>query len=475
METIDLSKKIWSWLYNKDCFITNTKNVNKVITHVLLSGGKISLPIELQDDFLKIQASIIDLETVGCLYFSEMKTDVYRYMIDYDFQDEVPITHNNILKIGTKIQEVLSFFLSDFQDSYKNRVIICCNNSKKKMTDNGEIIYKNGIHFIWPEIFVTNELSIILRSALIQFFENESYKRPEYNTWEDIFDLAIYKHAGLRMLGNNKTKKCEECKGKGKNKDCICSGQGKFDDGRPYRLLSVMDLDGNILENENEKLNYDTFELLNQTIIRSERKVPNIKINNYPEWFDMETLNSHSDQRQKKKTKKKKITEGDNIIEVKNNIKSKISHIDQKYIELEKYLKYLFRTNEHYSDFELINLYMSKDKKRNFIVQTNLTYCHNVKREHNSNHIYFILNEKQLVQKCHSEHINEEGDYCNEFRYNTGKINLRIKRLLFDDVDINIKPEREEIKKEEKVEQSFIFQDSLLGSINLDDLDSDSD
>jgi hypothetical protein len=476
MEPINLSKKIRTWLFKKECFITKTKNINKEITHVLLSGGKVSIPFDLQDEFLKIQASIIDLGNQGNLYFSEMKTDVYRYMIDYDFQDEVTITPQKIIDIGKKIQSVLSFFLSPYQDSYKNRVIVCCNDAKEKMTDNGEIIYKNGIHFIWPDVFVTNELSMMLRSALVQHFENEGYKRPEYNTWEDIFDLAIYKHAGLRIIGNNKAKKCEECKGKGNDNDCICSGIGKFDDGRPYKLLTVIDLNGNILDKEQEKLEYDTHELLKQTIIRSDKKLPNIKINKFPEWFDTEILKTHCDERQKKKAKRRKIKEGDNIIEVKTSkIKSKVPRTDQKYIDLDNYLKYAFKNDEHYSDFEIINLYTTKDKKKSYIVQANLSYCHNVKREHNSNHIYFIINGRDILQKCHSEHINEDGQCCSEFKHTVGKINFKIKRLLFDEIDINVKKEEESKQKEEKVEQSFKFQESLMSSIDLDDLDSDSD
>ena len=59
--------------------------------------------------------------------------------------------------------------------------------------------------------------------------------------------------------------------------------------------------------------------------------------------------------------------------------------------------------------------------------------CLNMQREHNSNHIYFIISEKTIIQKCFSPWKNLKGEECRKFKSKPMNINKKLKDILFNE------------------------------------------
>lgn len=430
MIEIKKSKIMTNWILKNNCFITKSKNVNKRITHLDLSGGKLHISDSLHDDFLKTMAHVID--KTEKIYISENRNDIFTYIIDIDYKDEVILSDETLHLFCKLINKVLREFFVNTNDL---KMIITRTDIQKTKNGNNEDVYKTGVHLYFPTLKVSSETAIIIRSGLIQQFLLQFGQRPKSNGWEDVIDLSIYKGAGLRMIGNNKTESCSLCKGK---RSSECPGRccyGKFDGLRPYTYFKTFDTHMNELKEQ-----YSAYELLKATSLVLNTENSTVKINHYPIWFDNECLEEHASTKRKKTTRPK-----NHFSKYNKNQVGEIKH-DTKFFNLIKTsLICNLRTEKLFFSLEDINIAGigitqsgSTIKTRSYLIKTQIKKCLNVCREHNSNNVYFIINSNGLIyQKCHSESIGVNGIPCSKFYAKIGNIGEIIKKLN-DDNEIKI-------------------------------------
>lgn len=423
MNEIKKSKIMSNWIRKNNCFISKTNNNNKRITHLDLTGGKFHISDELYDEFLKTMSTVIDNSEK--IFISENRNDIFTYIIDIDYKDEIILSDETLNLFCKLINKVLQDF---FDDTYNLKMIVARTDIQKTKNGNNEDVYKSGVHLYFPNLKVNSETAIILRSGLIQQFLLQFGPRPKSNEWEDVIDLSIYKGAGLRMIGNNKTEFCLTCKGKRYTECPVGCFYGKFDGGRPYTYLKTFDTNMNEIYET-----YTTYEILKETSLVLNCKTSNINITDYPKWFDKECLDEHKNIKRKKNTRVKKNHfskyNKNQILEIKPD--TKFFNLIKTSLICNLKTEKLFFSLENI-DITGISVTQSGStiKSRSYLIKTHIKKCLNVCREHNSNNIYFIINSNGVIyQKCHSESIGYNNIPCSKFYKVLGNIGEIIKKL----------------------------------------------
>ena len=423
---------------------------DRKLTHLLMNGGKVSIPENKYSEFLHIFASDIrevKLGNLGYLNFiSENRTPIFKFLVDIDYIDEFELKEKQIQNFVINVQKALTPFLKYDLNTYERKTIICTTGEIKKIINNDLELIKTGIHMIWPNIYVDEQYAKFLRSIIIQYFLKFFPKRPSYNTWENVFDYAVYSSSGLRMKGSAKMVKCTKCKAK-KNKvsECMkCYGKGKLIEGsgRIYMPRLIIDGKGNELKDEFMKINKNKYEMLKQTCLRIYGKKKNFKMikkEDYPEWFDTEILLTHLQKPKIKRKKKAPKTQLDKILKTTQKglkVREKLDREDIRFISIEKFMNNLYYQHEHYKNQKIFQIYKCGKGKKNefYTILTDTKYCQNVKRCHNGNHLWFVINNVSIFQKCFSESYNDKSICCNEFHSELQAITFTLRNILYPEM-----------------------------------------
>lgn len=427
------------WLFKNKCFVK--RGQDKEYTHLLLDGGKLHIPRELYTNFYNVLAMDICQGNRNCI--SENRTEIFRFLVDIDYIDEQPLTNDEIEIIAKKIQTGLEFFLRNDLSISERKIIVCTTGEYKTVSDHGFDLKKTGIHIIWPNVYVDVLHAKYLRSAIIQYLSQHHTLRPSYNPWEEVIDYAVYSSSGLRMKGSSKKVKCPSCKGK---KDKVeycetCYGEGKLieGNGRVYMPSLILDGNRNVLNDELNILTNDNFEMLKQTSIRTfdtERNIKRLSNEDYPAWFDANKLMEHLEKPSTKRKKKKKntIVSFSDIMKKQKGMKRKIilSHDSTEFLAINKFIKNLFSNHAEYKDQNIKDIFQcGPKKKRYYVIQTDSQYCQNVGRNHNTNHVWFLLNDKTICQKCFSESYNSLSICCGNYSSDVSPITLQLRDILY--------------------------------------------
>jgi hypothetical protein len=86
--------------------------------------------------------------------------------------------------------------------------------------------------------------------------------------------------------------------------------------------------------------------------------------------------------------------------------------------------------------------------KNTFLVSSTSKYCENTQRKHNSNHVWFLISGKQILQKCFCTCPTIEGradGFCKDFCGRRHELPSHIVSILY--------PDKEEIKKCKEITQ----------------------
>lgn len=430
-----------TWLFKNKCFVK--RGQDKEYTHLLLDGGKLHIPRELYTDFYNVLSIDICQGNRNCI--SENRTEIFRFLTDIDYIDEQPLTNDDIEIIAKKIQIGLELFLRNDLSVYERKIIVCTTGEYKTVTDQGYKLKKTGIHIIWPNVYVDVLHAKYLRSVIIQYLSQHHTLRPSHNPWEEVIDYAVYSSSGLRMKGSSKKVKCPLCKGKkDKVEYCeVCYGEGKKleGNGRIYMPSLVLDGNGKVLKDELDIFKNDNFEMLKQTSIRTfdtERNIKRLTKQDYPKWFDATKLIEHSEKpSSKRKKKKKKIMSFSDMMGTKKGLKRKVtlSHDSTEFVSINKFIKSLFSDHNEYKDQNIKDIFQcGPKKKRYYVIQTDSQYCQNVCRTHNTNHVWFLLNDKTICQKCFSESFNSSSICCGNYSSDVSPITRQLQNILYPEL-----------------------------------------
>lgn len=160
---------------------------NQPHTHVLLTGGKISVPDEQHALFLNEYANATARGET--LHMVECKTPVFRLFIDFDFRPPPP-SETVDAAIRSACGVASYYFEAD------SRAIVL----RKDVESDDKI----GVHVTWDAVFVTAQTATAFRNHFVAKLKDACPSGPD---WADVVDASVYAGGtgtGLRMPWSSK-------------------------------------------------------------------------------------------------------------------------------------------------------------------------------------------------------------------------------------------------------------------------------
>ena len=319
------------------------------LSHVLMDGGVLSVPFDKLNEF---HERYVDAVKRGeKLYVVEQKSEKYNFFVDIDYKDESSLDLEEIKDICKVI--------CDKVKRHGGRDCLISVSPPKKC---GELT-KTGVHLNWPGFVVDQCSAIALREHILVALS----KAKKNVDWNDIIDAAVYgnaarktKGSGFRMPWSYKKAKHDTCDGQG------CSGceKGKVDQ---LAYLPVFVYRHGPLSTILQIGQEPSLDILKMAVVRTDE----------PQTTHVEPPSTVVKEGSFTETQTKDEVHDD---EVKNMVEEFI------------------RSNmEGQSSAYVPKIFKKKDT---YLVQTTSKYCENLKREHGSNHVWFIISGKTILQKC---------------------------------------------------------------------------
>lgn len=372
-------------------FIKKSNSISNV-SHVLMDGGSLSVPFDRLNDF---HEKYIELVKKGeNLFVVEQKSQNYNFFIDIDYKGEKSLTIEEIRDI-CKI-------ICDKVKRHGGKTCLISVSPPKKAGD----IIKTGIHLNWPDFVVNQASALALREHILIVLSNA---KGSHN-WNEIIDSSVYgnltrrtKGSGLRMPWSYKLAKHVECGGKGCD-SCNNTGKNIQVAYLPLFLYSAGPLSNLMRIGQDPSL-----DVLKMSSVRTDSE----------EYVTVEPPSTT-------------IKEGSFSHEqTKDEVEDE---------ELRGMIERFVRENlEGQSDAYITKLFKHKNT---YLVSTNSKYCENLKRSHGSNHVWFIVSGREILQKCfcRCETLRDRRDgFCKDF---CGR-----RHLLTNDIIEKLYPKKDDIKK----------------------------
>ena len=362
------------------------------LSHVLMDGGVLSVPFDKLNEFH--ERYVESVKRGERLYVVEQKSEKYNFFVDIDYKDRESLSIDEVKDICKVI--------CDKVKRHGGRECIISIAPPKKSGN----LTKTGVHLNWPNFVVDQVSAIALREHILVALS----KAKGSIDWNEIIDAAVYgnaerktKGSGFRMPWSYKRAKHDACGGRG----CAHCDKGKIDQlaylpffvykpGPPLSAILNISQDPSL-------------EILKMAVVRT----------NEPQITHIEPPSI-------------KIKEGAfTKEETKNELYDD---------ELKNMVETFIRTNLEGQN----NAYVQKLFKRRdtYLVSTNSKYCENLKRDHGSNHVWFIISGQTILQKCFClcETLRGRRDgFCKDFCGRRHQLSRTIVDRLY--------PKKEELKK----------------------------
>ena len=445
-------------------------NINNPTTHTFLDGGVLRVPEDDPELVIKFYKILVEGITNGePMCISEFRTDVFNYYIDFDIKASTAVEKEEMIAIAQEIQYALNQVINCRDDRYC--FVSTCNS---KQIDENTI--KSGFHINFPMMRVDSFTARKLRQIIIQYLythENESIKKRD---WESIVDEAVYVTSGLRMIGADKSVSCKKKNCRTSNKYCsLCMNKGKIYQNRRYFPFMILTEEGNEYVRKMEKYyisNQEYLEkgtilkfLIEKNSIRTHSPM-NIKWKqNMPAWYKPEPIT----ERVIKKRNPTKYLEDKSLTEeqrMKISGYSDLERIDMSDIRFQQLEQFIQTMWPIYKDLKIrmIKRTGRKNAKHySYQIQTCDHYCHNIKREHTGNHIWFHIDPQthSIYQRCFD---NDCRDFIST---NCLKLSNKLTTMLFPEQHQKAQQQRNLIKETLKPKQVKNEFESLF---EIDDL-----
>ena len=456
------------WLNRMNLVIKSWENKGnaRTATHVAMNNGRFFISEEHEAEFLRWYAVTVSLHKK--IWFVEQLTPVFRYFVDLDFCHLAGLHERCIHATAKVVQRAVRKFYpcvntDDCVEIVKPagkatekaadvlRTIVCTTNYKFISPKDGKPeMVKTGVHMLWPNIYLTRDDALNIRETIVVDLETEFGKRVfPLNPWHDVVDVSVYgsgnsgtKGSGLRMLGSRKTDACYVCKGRRKvkadgDKTCDkCLGWGKLDTGRAYFALCVLDSYGERDLAAEAAYHKDMHLLMVDSKVRSyftERPAaPAVVV---PEHAPRHLLSN--------KRGRATLAERDAGAGVKRPLDPSLRSANKCELrnsapEWDLLLNIVRGLGDGvYKSVTLAKVTLDA-KKTQYVVHIsgeNCRFCHNIKREHASNRIYFVVDAAGIAQRCHDSATvaTEEMQYglCKDYAGLLGRIPQPLVAQLF--------------------------------------------
>ena len=191
------------------------------LSHTLFTGGAYFLPDTKREVLWEKLAKAWMDGTMPAI--QEIHTLKFPMYIDMDMTTSMQhISKEAIRHMAVVMNTQVKKF---FPEQNEVRLLICTKTKGGVLLDDG--LYKQGIHFHWPDIFVVVDNAMVIRNGIIvalkgtgadstlDWLTDIGMKDPP---WDTIIDEAVYRphdrverSGGLRLIGAPKAKKCTQC------------------------------------------------------------------------------------------------------------------------------------------------------------------------------------------------------------------------------------------------------------------------
>ena len=286
------------------------------------------------------------------LYVVEQKTETYNFFVDIDYKDKEALDLN-------EIKDVCKVICDKVKRHGGKDCLISVSPPKKC----GDLI-KTGVHLNWPSFVVDQTSALALRDHILVALSKAKGRGTD---WNEIIDTSVYgnanrktKGSGFRMPWSYKKAKHDACNGQG------CSGceGGKIDQ---LAYLPVFVYRHGPLSTIMNTTQDPSMETLRMAVVRTDE----------PQTTHVVPPSTVVKEGTFTATQMKDEVHDDRL-------KSKIEEFIQTNMEGQG------------------NAYVPKvfKKKDTYLVSTTSKYCENLKREHGSNHVWFIISGQTILQKC---------------------------------------------------------------------------
>jgi len=384
-------------MFKRWCHENKLNNASN-LSHVLMNGGKLSIPDDRLKEFYQVYC---DAVTSGeKLYVVEQKSSLYNFFVDLDYKSkeslDLPEVESIVKVICNKVKA----------HGGKDALVSL---APPKELAGGRI--KTGIHINFDQFVVDQRSAIALRQhILIALFT----AKPSVD-WSEVVDSSVYgdisrgsRGSGFRMPWSLKRARCENCEGRG---CATCSNDGRVDQVAylpvyKYRHGPVLSM----------------LERIEQT--------PD------PTILAMSAVRSSSTTHVRVEPPSGAFKEG---AFTKQETRDEFTD-DVAVAQLEAFVqKYM----EGQGNARLTKAY--KQNNGNLIVSTTSRYCENTKRDHGGNHVWFLVTNEQVMQKCFCRCetlVGRHMGFCKDFTGKEYKLTSEVKKALFSEQSAPLKRKR---------------------------------
>jgi len=363
------------------------------LSHVLMDGGVLSVPFDKLNTFY--ERYIEAVKGGERLYVVEQKSEKYNFFVDIDYKDKEALDLD-------EIKDVCKVICDKVKRHGGKECLISVSPPKKC---GGDLI-KTGVHLNWPEFVVDQSSAVALREHILVALSKAKGRGTD---WNDIIDVAVYgnvsrktKGSGFRMPWSYKKAKHTACNGQG----CSECEKGKVDQ---LAYLPIFMYHHGPLSTILKIGQDPTLEILKMAAVRTDA----------PQLIHVEPPSTT-------------VKEGTfTAIQMKDEV-----HDDTLKGKIEDFIRAHIEGQAH--------AYIPKffKKKDTYLVSTTSKYCENLKREHGSNHVWFIISGQTILQKCFClcETLRGRRDgFCKDFCGRRHQLTPSIVEGLY--------PKKEDIKK----------------------------
>lgn len=156
-----------------------SKKGSETPTHVLMDGGQLHVPDKDLDAFWSEYVSAIFAGQK--LYVVEQKTERFKFFVDVDFKNDEPLSDESALELCHRLHDAVG----------GGRCLVA-RAPPRPVKD----LIKSGFHVHWPELVVSRNEAMALRTRILLELDHES--------WANIIDSSVYGGSGLRCLWSHK-------------------------------------------------------------------------------------------------------------------------------------------------------------------------------------------------------------------------------------------------------------------------------
>lgn len=173
----------------------------KAFTHLLLDGGKLTVPSSRITEFnLEYAKHVVQRD----LFVVEVRPERFRMFMDLDFKTPDAVraaeTDEAVRTLSTRLYSV---YLEYTKTAAMHSGMVVC--SRQLIGDTGESgPSKFGVHLVWPDWIVSREVALDFRAHAIRACSHDGMLGIAPAQWNDIIDLTVYKGSGLRMIASKK-------------------------------------------------------------------------------------------------------------------------------------------------------------------------------------------------------------------------------------------------------------------------------